>query len=399
MEAMRPPPSTADSPPSGGRSPAPVLAVLAATIGLLLIAALAIWSYGQMAVRQGAAALAAQGADLASRAAAHWPGVEDGVSGAPPANSTDSGLESQTVLPPRPAPAASLYPPDIDAVLAGARLAEALGETKPYPASLVMLDQRGLVAMGPGRGGDLSSLPQVRSALAGRSVSVLRRNGVGRIIDRAQPILVGGRVAGVLLLSRGAGEVGLGVLGLAAGAVLLVGLGLAALVWRRRTGGVSYVIEPHQAQSGTAATQPIQGADPRPPLRHIAQALSQPGFVVSPYVTGDLPDVTMSALALETVLAALIETSRKAGASRVDILADLKDDSVRMTLADDGADVRAADRHLVFQPLFGSGQAEGVRGGLPIARSLIEAHGGELSILDPESGAAFQLRLPTVRAA
>jgi signal transduction histidine kinase len=181
--------------------------------------------------------------------------------------------------------------------------------------------------------------------------------------------------------------------------VVAIGLVLAALVWRRRPRSVTYEIETSLAHTAPAEAPSIQGSDPRPPLRHIAQALTQPGFVVSPYVAGELPDVTMPAVALETVLAALIETSRKAGASRVDILADAKDDAVRLTLADDGADVRAADRHLVFQPLFASGQTEGVRGGLPIARSLVEAHGGELAILDPESGAAFQLRLPVVKAA
>lgn len=394
MGVMSPQPLTVDSPPPGGQGRAVALAVLAVVLGALLAGAM--WAYGQMAVRTGVSALAAQSADLAAKAAARWPGAGEGGPAVPAAAPPDSALESKAVLPPRPAPTPFLYPPDIDAVVAGGRLAETVGKD----AAVVMLDQRGLVAMGPGRGGDLSSLPEVRSALAGRSVTVLRRQGAGRVIDRAQPILVKGKVAGVLLLSRAAnGDFGLGVIGLASGGVVVIGLVLAALIWPRRARSVTYEIEPRTAQMTPVEAQPIQGSDPRAPLRHIAQALTQPGFVVSPYVAGELPDVTMPALALETVLAALIETSRKAGASRVDILADAKDDAVRLTLADDGADVRAADRHLVFQPLFASGQAEGVRGGLPIARSLVEAHGGELAILDPESGAAFQLRLPAVKAA
>lgn len=395
MDGMSSGSLASDSPPPGGKRLAVALAVLAVVVAALLAAGL--WFYGQMVVRQGAAAVAVQAADLAAKAAAGWPGLEEDEPALPAQKPADDGLESRSVLPPRPAPAPSLYPPDIDVVVAAGKLAETLGKDAK---SVVMLDQRGLVAMGSGRGGDLSSLPEVRTALGGRPITVLRRDGASRIIERAQPVLVRGRVSGALLVTRAAtGDVGLGVIGLVAGGVLLIGFIMAGLVWRRAARGVGYMIEPRPMPIAPTQGAPNKGADLRPPLRHIAQALTQPGFVVSPYVSGELPDVAMPALALETVLAALIETSRKAGASRVDILADHKDDAVRLTLADDGADLRAADRHQVFQPLLANSQAEGVRGGLPIARSLVEAHGGELSILDPESGAAFQLRLPVVRAA
>src|SRR3546814_4972565 len=69
-----------------------------------------------------------------------------------------------------------------------------------------------------GEGGSLATLPEVRAALAGEPETVLRRNASYRAVYRfewlsraaairahhARPIMVDGKVVGVLLLSRSA---------------------------------------------------------------------------------------------------------------------------------------------------------------------------------------------------
>jgi signal transduction histidine kinase len=84
-------------------------------------------------------------------------------------------------------------------------------------SAILMLDRQGLIA---DEGETLShaALPEVRAALAGRPATVLRRNGEYRAgydfewlsraaalrVHHARPVVVEGRVVGVLLLSRSA---------------------------------------------------------------------------------------------------------------------------------------------------------------------------------------------------
>jgi signal transduction histidine kinase len=116
-------------------------------------------------------------------------------------------------------------------------------------ASILVLDGHGVVARGYGRGGDLSALPEVRTALAGRPRTVVRHNGdyrpsyafewLSRASDvrlhHARPVMVGDHVVGVILLSRSPralfrglyedrGKIILGVAGIFAILVLLSGL-------------------------------------------------------------------------------------------------------------------------------------------------------------------------------
>ncbi|HEX7944879.1 MAG TPA: HAMP domain-containing sensor histidine kinase, partial [Phenylobacterium sp.] len=83
-------------------------------------------------------------------------------------------------------------------------------------ASVYVLDRHGIGAQGQGYQRDYSGLPEVRWALAGRPYTVMRVNGdlqrqspfeslskaSGIRLHHARPIVVGGKVEGVLLLSR-----------------------------------------------------------------------------------------------------------------------------------------------------------------------------------------------------
>ena len=78
------------------------------------------------------------------------------------------------------------------------------------------------------------------------------------------------------------------------------------------------------------------------------------------------------------------------------------DTETQLTVRDSGPGVPAADRERIFDRLVRLDDARardsgGAGLGLPIARALARAHGGELAYLpedDGDSGAAFQLRLP-----
>jgi len=73
---------------------------------------------------------------------------------------------------------------------------------------------------------------------------------------------------------------------------------------------------------------------------------------------------------------------------------------LRLTVADSGAGIAPDLRESLFEP-FVTGRADGTGLGLAIARELADAHGGELTLLDPEGatlgrGAVFILDLPGV---
>ena len=211
--------------------------------------------YENTLVRQTEGELVAQAAALSATAAALWPG-------APPLPSLDPGdfrpeppsidLNATHILPERPAPAAA-GPLAPDAVAAARRLDPILARTRwTTLASLILLDAQGRIATGPEAGGDHAALPEVRRALAGRPATVLRRNAGYRAVYRfewlsraaairvhhARPVIVDGRVVGVLLLSRSSralfrgvyedrGKIAVGVL-----AILLALIGLSGVLSR-----------------------------------------------------------------------------------------------------------------------------------------------------------------------
>lgn len=87
--------------------------------------------------------------------------------------------------------------------------------------------------------------------------------------------------------------------------------------------------------------------------------------------------------------------------ARVEVATVVEDDAVVLRVRDDGPGVAAADRERIFERLVRLDESRsthrgGVGLGLPIARGLARAHGGELRCVDPgpAGGAVFELRLP-----
>ena len=207
--------------------------------------------YENTLVRQTEAELVAQGAALAAAAAADWPGATGGALYpqriVPPGDGVDLSLTP--ILPERPAPAPAA-PVAADAAAAAPRLAPVLRATQMTTlASILLLDRQSRIVAGNGRRGGYATLPEVAAALRGTPTTVLRRNRAYRAVysfewlsraaairvHHARPIVVDGRVVGVLLLSRSAralfrglyadrGKIAIGIAAIFALLVLLSGV-------------------------------------------------------------------------------------------------------------------------------------------------------------------------------
>jgi signal transduction histidine kinase len=95
----------------------------------------------------------------------------------------------------------------------------------------------------------------------------------------------------------------------------------------------------------------------------------------------------------------VLENAVRHARSSVDLRLSAVDGVVRLDIADDGPGVAPSDRGRIFDRFYKADAARhrGVGGsglGLPIARAIVEAHGGVLELADGEGGARFVLQLP-----
>lgn len=485
------------------------------------VGAVALRVYENTLVRQTEAELAAQGAALAASAAVLWPVAPPGRTVTPvPARYGDGDstvdLSATPILPERPAPSAAA-PPLADARAAASRLAPVLVATREATlASILLLDRDGRIAGGSVRRGSFAGLAEVASALAGRPRTELRRNASYRAVYRfdwltraaatrvhhARPILVDGRVVGVLLLSRSArslfvglyqdwGKIVIGILAILALLILLSGLlsrGIARPIeqlqeatrsvaagrgdvpatpptaateiqdlyrdfaamaeaiearshylrnfahavsheFKTPLTGIRGAIELLQdhADSMTAADRarflanadadatrltllvsrlldlaradmmvagPEGSADVVAAAHKVADALRKAEVRI--VVEAEAPSLfaAVPASTLEPVLTTLVENAVQADASRI-VITIAAGDRVRLTVRDDGGGIPIGDRARIFEPFFTSRRVSGGTGlGLPIARSLLHASGGELALRDEGPGTTMQIRLP-----
>ncbi len=246
--------------------------------------------YENTLVRQTEAELVAQGAALAATAAALWPDAApdrtgrrntiegDSLYGDAMPN-TEIDLSTTPIRPERP-PAVAGTRPARDAVLVATRLSPILSATRSTTlASIILLDRNGRVVAGSPTAGSYAALPEVAAAMAGRASTVLRRNSAYRAtyrfewlsravairVHQARPIIVDGRVVGVLLLSRSAralfrgmyedrGKIALGIAAIFGLLVLLSGV---------ISRGITRPIE--QLGAATRAVASGRGQIPDPP--------------------------------------------------------------------------------------------------------------------------------------
>ncbi|MGE7205088.1 HAMP domain-containing sensor histidine kinase [Sphingomonas sp. NPDC019816] len=485
------------------------------------VGAVALRVYENTLVRQTEAELAAQGAALAASAAALWPQAPPGrgVTPVSPPYGNDEAvdLSATPILPERPAPRRA-PPPAPDARMAAARLAPVLAATRAATlASIVLLDRDGRVAGGVGPSGSYAMLPEVASALGGQPRTELRRNASYHAVYRfewltraaatrvhhARPVLVDGRVVGVLLLSRSArslfvglyqdwGKIVIGILAILALLILLSGLlsrGIARPIeqlqdaarsvaagrgtvpaipptaaaeiqdlyrdfaamaeaidarshylrnfahavsheFKTPLTGIRGAIELLQdhADTMTAADRarflanadadasrltllvsrllelaradmmaggPGGTSDVVAAAHKVADAWRSAKVAITVEAGAPAAVAAIAASTLEAVLTTLVENAIQAGATAITMSVEAGD-AVMLTITDNGGGIPRADRERVFEPFFTSRRASGGTGlGLPIARSLLHGSGGDLRLLDRETGTAMRICLPS----
>lgn len=259
-----------------------LFAVLLFAAAMPAVGTISLRVYENTLVRQTEAELVAQGAALAAVASVDWPG-------APPPRArpakppegyyrpefTTIDLTLDDVLPERPPPRRARQPMDPDAAVVARSLTAVIDRTvRTTLASVIVLDRHGV-----GAAGDYSRLPEVRWALAGQPHTVLRVNGdynptyrfewlsraSGLRLHHARPIVVAGKVQGVLLLSRSPRALFRGIyedrgkLAIGLGVIVTVLIVLSGLIAR----GVTLPIETLSAASREVAAG--SGEIPRTP--------------------------------------------------------------------------------------------------------------------------------------
>lgn len=91
----------------------------------------------------------------------------------------------------------------------------------------------------------------------------------------------------------------------------------------------------------------------------------------------------------------LIRNAIEAGGKHITVTSERTDDITVIRIADDGPGLKPTARERLFQPFAGSARKGGTGLGLTIARDLMRAHSGDISLLETsEKGTVFQLILP-----
>jgi signal transduction histidine kinase len=133
----------------------------------------------------------------------------------------------------------------------------------------------------------------------------------------------------------------------------------------------------------------------------VGPILAQRGQRVRIRLANHLPEVLADSRRLGQVLINLILNASKFGAPNtpIDVTITKRNGAVRVSVADRGPGVSAAQAQRLFEPYYrvpGSG-VDGVGLGLSIVKSIVEAHGGLVGVDSRRGGGArFWFSVPTV---
>jgi two-component system OmpR family sensor kinase len=121
--------------------------------------------------------------------------------------------------------------------------------------------------------------------------------------------------------------------------------------------------------------------------------------VVLPAGVGIKGNAEMLHRAVENVVRNAVRHTLPGGRVRIAGRHDAGRSEFELTIADEGPGVPEAEQEAIFEPFFRGASAGGTRGhglGLAIARRVIEAHGGRISVANrPAGGLVVTLRLPS----
>lgn len=129
------------------------------------------------------------------------------------------------------------------------------------------------------------------------------------------------------------------------------------------------------------------------------QLLQRPDLALTLHAGSEVPPVRADADRLGQILGNLLENAARFARERVDVTVASASGVVTLTVDDDGPGIAEADRERVFDRLVrlddARNRADGGSGlGLPIARGLARALGGDLVCLPGAAGARFRVTLP-----
>ena len=137
-------------------------------------------------------------------------------------------------------------------------------------------------------------------------------------------------------------------------------------------------------------------------IDHFTPAFGQRGIEIQFDGSADSP-VRLDVDAVEQILGNLLGNVEKYAADgrSVEIVSRQQNDRTTIEVADRGPGIPVHLRETVFRPFYRisdrleAGTGTGI--GLSIARKLAQLHGGDVTLLDSETGARFQVQLLTVR--
>ena len=165
---------------------------------------------------------------------------------------------------------------------------------------------------------------------------------------------------------------------------------------------VGNLLDMSRIESGRLRVEP-QPADLGALIGAAADLLQKrfPGRRVQMDLAPDLPEAWLDPRRIGQVLANLLENAARyaPAASPIVVRARPEGKEIRVTVRDHGPGIAPADRALIFEKFYRGpvgARLEGGAGlGLPIARSLVAAHGGRIWLESPpDGGAAFHFTVP-----
>jgi len=169
---------------------------------------------------------------------------------------------------------------------------------------------------------------------------------------------------------------------------------------------VNDVLDLSRVESGRLELQPEPidlGSEIQDAVSLVAQRAKAHGITIEQHVARDLPLLTADPLRLRQILINLLTNAVKftPDGGRVTIEAAAVARSVRLTVADTGIGMTEQEIALALEPFrqarkLSRRPREGSGLGLPLAKALVESHGGMLMIdSTPEIGTRITLLLPT----
>ena len=165
-------------------------------------------------------------------------------------------------------------------------------------------------------------------------------------------------------------------------------VGEAAQMAQLDAGATELHMEPHHIREAIdAAIESTKNALSKHPIKVIA--------------SDSLPLVNMDLRRIGEVLAQLIDNAGKYSPAdtRITITSEAKNGKLVTSVADQGPGIDGIDQGMIFDKFYrGRGQRSTIQGtgmGLAIAKALIEAHGGTISVVSQlERGSVFSFTLP-----